>query len=80
MFCVNGSFKLNLDDGYVKQSIRLDNPSVGIILGSKLWHTMTDISKGCNILVLSDDFYSESECIRNYGEFLKYIKKYRDED
>ena len=75
IFCINGSFVLNLDDGRTKQSILMDDPSIGIILGARLWHTMADLSKDCNILVLADDFYREDDYIRDYGEFLKYINK-----
>jgi hypothetical protein len=75
IFCINGSFVLNLDDGRIKQSIFMNDPSLGVLLGSKLWHTMTDISRGCNILVLADSFYREDDYIRNYDEFLKYIGK-----
>lgn len=75
IFCVNGSFVLNLDDGSRKQRIVMNDPSVGILLGTKLWHTMTNLSKGCNILVLSDNFYTEGDNIRDYDEFLKYVGK-----
>ena len=73
IFCVNGSFVLNIDDGRKKQSILMKDPSVGIILGPELWHTMTDLSKNCNILVLADDFYHEDDYIRDYREFLEYV-------
>lgn len=73
IFCVNGSFVLNLDDGRVKQRICMNDPSVGILLGPMLWHTMTDISKDCNILVLADDFYHEDDYIRDYNKFLRYV-------
>lgn len=75
IFCVNGSFVLNLDDGHSKQSIFMNNPSIGILLGPKLWHSMVDLSKDCNILVLADDFYREDDYIRNYDDFLKHINK-----
>src|SRR3989344_1914363 len=52
IFCVNGSFVLKLDDGFVRQSILMDDPSMGVMLGPKLWHTMTDLTKNCAILVL----------------------------
>src|SRR3989338_10540068 len=67
IFCINGSFVLNLDDGRTKQSILMDDPSIGIILGARLWHTMAELSKDCNILVLADDFYREDDYIRDYG-------------
>lgn len=75
IFCINGSFILNLDDGHTKQSILMNDPSVGIILGPKLWHTIADLSKNCNILVLADDFYREDDYIRDYEEFINYISK-----
>lgn len=77
IFCVNGSFVLNLDDGSARQRIIMDDPSTGVLLGPKLWHTMTNISKDCNILVLADDFYHEDDYIRDYKEFKKYINKKR---
>lgn len=75
IFCVNGSFVLNLDDGFIRQSILMDDPSVGVIIGPKLWHTMINLSRNCNIFVLADDFYRESDYIRDYNEFLGYINK-----
>lgn len=73
IFCVNGKFTLNLDDGTIKQKIRLDSPYYGARLGPELWHTMTEFSQDCVILVFASDYYNESDYIRNYDEFLKYI-------
>lgn len=75
IFCINGSFVLNLDDGKNKQSLKMDNPAFGIRLGAKLWHTMTKFSSDCVILVLADDYYKESDYLRDYDQFLQYIKK-----
>jgi len=75
IFCINGSFKLKLDDGRKKQSITLKNPYYGIRLGPMLWHEMTDFSKDCVMLVLADDFYNEKDYIRDYNEFLKHVHK-----
>jgi len=75
VFCINGSFVLNLDDGVNKQKITMNNPYYGIKLYARLWHTMTDFSKDCVILVLADDYYKEDDYIRDYDEFLEYINK-----
>ncbi|MBA3047762.1 FdtA/QdtA family cupin domain-containing protein [Patescibacteria group bacterium] len=75
IFCVNGHFTLLLDDGEIKQNILIDDPYSGIRLGPKLWHHMTKFSSDCVILVLADDYYKESDYIRNYNKFLEYIKK-----
>ncbi|MCK4386482.1 MAG: FdtA/QdtA family cupin domain-containing protein [Candidatus Pacebacteria bacterium] len=74
IFCINGHFTLNLDDGKNKQKILMNNPSYGIYLGSKLWHTMNKFSSNCVILVLAEDYYTEKDYLRNYNDFLKYIK------
>ena len=75
IFCINGSFTLTLDDGSNRQKIKMDDPYYGIRLGPKLWHTMTKFTSDCVILVLASDHFKESDYIRNYNEFLKYIKK-----
>ncbi|MEA2112494.1 MAG: FdtA/QdtA family cupin domain-containing protein [Patescibacteria group bacterium] len=74
IFCINGHFTLHLDDGKNKQKITLNDPSCGIYLGSKLWHTMNNFSSDCVILVLAEDYYDEKDYIRNYDNFLKYTK------
>ncbi|MFA6142135.1 MAG: FdtA/QdtA family cupin domain-containing protein [Candidatus Omnitrophota bacterium] len=74
IFCVNGSFKLGLDDGNKKEKVALSKPYVGIYLRPGVWHTMHNFSKDCVILVLASDIYKESDYIRDHEEFLKYVK------
>lgn len=74
IFCVNGSFELHLDDGWARQNIFLNDPSIGVRLGAKLWHEMKNFSKDCVILVLANDYFKKNDYIRNYQEFLKYVK------
>lgn len=75
IFCLNGHFTLNLDDGKKKQKILMNNPYYGVRLGPKLWHTMSKFSKDCVILVLANNYYKESDYIRNYNDFIKYVNK-----
>ena len=74
IFCVNGSFKIKLDDGKDKQVILMNDPAVGIILGKELWHEMFSFTSDCVIMVLANGYYKESDYIRNYDDFLKYIQ------
>lgn len=69
LFCINGSCIMELDDGINGQSIVLNEPSVGIYIGPKLWHTMSHFSENCIILVLASDYYDESDYIRDYSQF-----------
>lgn len=75
MFCVSGSCTLHLDDGQNRQSVRMTDSTHGIILGRGLWHSMTDFSDDCAILIVADDYYKESDYIRDYQKFLKYAKR-----
>jgi len=74
IFCINGSFKLLLNDGNNEQEVILDKPDQGIFLGKELWHTMSDFSDNCIILVMSSDLFNENDYIRDFEEFKKYLK------
>jgi dTDP-4-dehydrorhamnose 3,5-epimerase-like enzyme len=75
IFCINGSFKLTLDDGKRKETITMNNPHLGVKIGPLVWSTMTDFSKDCVILVIANGYYNEDEYIREYDAFLKLVKK-----
>jgi dTDP-4-dehydrorhamnose 3,5-epimerase-like enzyme len=74
IFCLSGSFRLHLDDGKVKQNITMNNPYYGVRLGPGLWRKMTKFSRDCVILVLASEYFDQSDYIRNYDEFLKYVR------
>jgi hypothetical protein len=48
---------------------------VGIYLGVELWHTMDKFSRNCILLVMASDVYKESDYIRNYDEFIRYLNR-----
>ena len=83
IFCVNGTFTLSVDDGENTQDIQMEavehiargDEAVGIILGPRLWHTMHDFSNDCALLVVASDIYRESDYIRNYDDFLTFLKE-----
>jgi len=74
VFCINGSFNLSLDDGAKKQDYYMDKPNIGIYLGIELWHTMKNFSQDCILLIFASEYYNESDYIRNYDQFVKYIE------
>lgn len=77
IFAINGSFTLGLDDGENTQEFLLDNPSLGILLGPLLWHTMTSFSPDCVILVLASAPYDEGDYIRSYSDFRGIVTRGR---
>jgi dTDP-4-dehydrorhamnose 3,5-epimerase-like enzyme len=77
ILCLNGSFQLTLDDGRIKQKILMNDPYSGVYLGPNVWRVMTKFSPDCVILAVASDFYKESDYIRDYQEFLKYVKSHK---
>jgi len=75
LFCIHGSCKLRLDDGYSKEEIDLDNPNEGILIANNTWREMYDFSSDAVLLVLASELYDEDDYIRDYDEFLIYVKE-----
>ena len=75
IFAVSGFFTLTLDDGKEKINHLLNNPNKGILIDKKIWHTMENFSDNCIILVIASDTFKESDYIRNYTDFINFIKK-----
>ena len=71
--CFGGKVTILLDDGKHKQKIILDNPRTGLIIGPKVWHSFV-LEKNSSLFVLSSNYYSENDYIRNYAEFMKVTK------
>lgn len=75
IFCISGSFLLQVNDGLAEEEMWVYKPNVGIYLGVELWHTMTNFSTNCILLVFASDFFDESDYIRDYDQFKKHISK-----
>ena len=74
LLCVNGSCEILLDDGSSKEIIILNEPNKGISVEGVIWREMYNFTEGTVLLVLASDYYNEEDYIRNYDEFLMYIK------
>jgi len=75
LFCLQGSIKMDLDDGIHRDSIILNKPNIGIFLGRMLWHKMSNFKKNTILLVLASEFYNEKDCIRDYNTFKRLAQK-----
>lgn len=75
LFCIQGSISVILDDGKTREKILLNQPNHGIFLDKLIWHEMVDFKKNTVLLVAASDVYYESDYLRNYDEFLKYVEK-----
>jgi dTDP-4-dehydrorhamnose 3,5-epimerase-like enzyme len=71
---VKGSCTFILDNGSIKEEIKLDNPKQGLYLEGLIWREMKDFSEDCVLLVLASEHYDENDYIRDYNNFLKVVK------
>lgn len=75
VIALSGSFDLILDDGTGRKRIHLNQPNQGILIGNNVWREMENFSEGCVCLVLASERYDEADYIRDYNEFLQWIRK-----
>lgn len=71
--CVRGSCRFVMDSGTQKEEIILDSPDKGLVIDAMQWHEMHDFSEDCIIIVLANDYYDESDYIRNYENFRSFV-------
>lgn len=74
LICVNGSCKVLMDNGSEREDVLLDKPNVGLYVGNNTWREMYDFSPNAVLLVIASEYYDESDYIRNYDEFIKYVR------
>ena len=73
LICTSGSCKIHLDDGKETKEIILDKPFEGLYIKNNIWREMYGFSKDAVLMVLASEMYDESDYIRNYDEFLKFV-------
>lgn len=72
-FGVQGSCKMLMDNGKEKQEVLIAQSNKGLLIPPMVWHEMHDFSEDCILLVLANDYYDESDYIRNYDQFLNEV-------
>ena len=74
ILAASGSFTVELDDGNKKKQFNLSCPSQGLIIVPGIWRNLTGFSHGAVALVFASEYYTETDYIRNYDDFLHYRK------
>lgn len=76
LVCIHGSCKIHLDNGYETKEVPLEEPYEGLFIDSDMWREMYDFSPDAVLLVLASELYDETDYIRDYDSFLKFIKEH----
>jgi dTDP-4-dehydrorhamnose 3,5-epimerase-like enzyme len=74
MVCITGSVILKFNDGLKDEEVALNNPLIGIEVAPLIWGTQTYLEDNTILMVLCDQIYDESDYIRDYCQFKKYLE------
>ena len=74
LVCIHGKCKIRLE----KKVIPLEKPYEGLYVSNKMWREMYDFSPDAVLMVLASELYDEKDYIRDYDEFLEYVKNTGD--
>ncbi|MCE8040561.1 FdtA/QdtA family cupin domain-containing protein [Halomonas daqingensis] len=71
--CVAGNCRMVLDNGKSRQSVKINDPTKGLLIESMVWREMHDFSNDCILIILASDHYDESDYIRDYHQFVEQV-------
>ena len=74
LVAVNGSCKVTLDNGKMKETFDLNKPNLGLFQDALIWGSMHDFSSDCVLMVLAEEYYDISDYITDYDKFLEVVK------
>ena len=72
---IHGSFKIFIDNGSEKKEFILNAPNKALYLSPIIWRELSNFSSDSVCLVLASEFFSESDYIRTYKDFIQELKK-----
>ncbi|MBR4126189.1 MAG: FdtA/QdtA family cupin domain-containing protein [Alphaproteobacteria bacterium] len=75
LIAVSGSVTVKCEYADRKKEYTLNRPDEGLLIEGFVWREMHDFSPDCVLVVLADEYYSESDYIRDYRRFLNLEKE-----
>ena len=77
IIAASGAFEVVLDDGINKRTVTLNRPFWGLHVPPGIWASEQGFSSGSICLVLASHEYEEEDYIRNYDDYLAYLKQHQ---
>jgi oxalate decarboxylase/phosphoglucose isomerase-like protein (cupin superfamily) len=74
LIAISGSFDVVLKNGKSKEIITLNRPDKGLLIENNIWRELENFSSGSVCLVLASEEFSEADYIRNYKDYLSFLK------
>src|SRR5674476_849390 len=75
LWCPYGEIEIILDNGKEKTSYLLDSPEKALLVFKGYWRDIYWKKEGSVLCVAASDYYDESDYIRDYDMFLKYVEE-----
>lgn len=73
-FALHGSYRLRIDDGFEERVVTIKQPNRPFYVCPQIWRTVDDFTSGAVCSVLVSDLFNEEDYIRDYNEFLEFVK------
>lgn len=74
LIAASGAFEVLLDDGHTTKTVLLNRPDYSLHIPPGIWASEINFSSGAICLVLASELYDEDDYLRNYNEYLNYVK------
>lgn len=69
LIAVSGSVTVKTEHNGKIETHLLNRPDEGLLIDGLVWREMHDFSPDCVLVVLADEYYDESDYIRDYNMF-----------
>ena len=70
---LNGSWQAHLDDGKVKETVTLSDPTTALYVAPWVWHELTDFAPQTAVMIIASSLYEEAEYLRDYDVFKREV-------
>ena len=74
LFMLRGECSLQIDDGYIRQDVILQEPTSGVYIGKMLWHNIVDMSRDGVMALVADKTYNANDYIYDYNQYVNLIR------
>ena len=75
LVAMNGGCRIDLDDGFVRETVTLDDPARALYLAPWVWHELADFAPQSAVLVVSSSLYDEADYLRDYEAFKREARE-----
>jgi len=73
LVALRGSLDIEIDNGKEKRILTLDDPRRGLVIKGVIWRDIRNFKDEPIMVAFVSDNYEESDYIRNYEDFLRYV-------